>query len=520
MWKEILTKIILLLSLFLTGCQREKENMMDTLRINFQEGDLPSLHPHEIMIYLRGLSIAKTLYEGLTRIDLDGKPQLAGAESVDISPNRLRYTFTLRENRWSDGSLVTAEQYEHAWKEALSPVSMCSRANLLYAVKNGENAKKGLCPLSDVGVTALDEKTLAVDLEYPFPYILELLAQPLCAPLRKASSKDISVFNGPFMVELWERGKMLHLKPNPYFWNKKNVALKRIDVSMMQDATTVFHSFEKGLIDWIGVPLSNLGTEQIGHLKKTGILRSHPVDRAFWIFLNTQHSALSSPSIRQALSLAIDRGSITKHILIGGQPLSKPLPASLLTKSSSSRIKENLTEAKELFEKGLKELGLTRETFPSFAISFAQQPNRKQLAEYLKDTWEKAFDIHVSLDSQEWNTLRTNVDRGLFEATGMFEAAFYKDPLEILERFATKNPGNFSQWENEAYQEKISLAKLETKPQKRAELLSEAEQILIQEMPFIPVSSDLLLFSHPQNLRGYVFDYVGAIDFSYASRAK
>lgn len=489
---------------------------MGTLKINFQEGDLPTLHPHDLMIYLRGISIAKTLFEGLTRIGSDGKVQLAGAESMEVSPDGLRYTFTLRKNQWSDGTPVTASHYEKAWKAALSPVSPCSRANLLYAIKNGEEAKKGLVPVSEVGIKSANDKTLIVELAYPSPYLLQLLAHPVFYPLLHPEKKEILAFNGPFVVDSWQRGQVMRLKPNRYFWNRKNVHLKEIEVSMMQDMETVFTSYENKAIDWIGVPLCNLSVEQIGQLKKQETLKSHPVDRAFWVFLNTENPAFSSPLIRKALSLAIDRSKITEHILIGGQPLSKPFPSTLLAHDSPAKIDENLQKAQELFAKGLDELGLTKETFPPFAISFGQQANRKQVAMYLREAWSDAFGIDVRLDSQEWNVLRANMDKGLFEVTGVFEAAFYKDPIEVMERFITRNPGNFSQWLNPAFSQKISSAKREGNPQRRLELMAQAEEILIDEMPFIPICSDKLLFSHHPGLSGYAFDYVGAIDFSYA----
>ncbi len=179
--------------------------MKDALKIDFQEGDLTSLHPHELIIYLRGISIGKTLFEGLTRMDEQGKAQLAGAQSVDISRNGLFYIFKLRENHWSDGTPVTAIQYESAWKEALSPVSFCKRAELLYMVKNAAEAKRGEVPLDAIGIKALDDQTLFIELARPSPHFLELLAQPICAPLKNPSEKTISHFNGPFLLDKWDR---------------------------------------------------------------------------------------------------------------------------------------------------------------------------------------------------------------------------------------------------------------------------------------------------------------------------
>jgi oligopeptide transport system substrate-binding protein len=517
MFRKTLNCFILFLVFLLTCCQKgNQDHTVNTLKLNFQEGDLPSLHPHDLIIYLRGISASKVLFEGLTRIDEQGKAQLAGAKSVSISNDRLKYTFTLRDNAWSNGTPVTAHQYENGWKEVLSPLSPCSRADLLYLIKNGQEAKKGKVPLDAIGVKAIDEKTLQVELAYPSPYFLELLAQPICAPLLNPKARPQTEFNGPFQVASWEKNVSLRLKPNPHFWNRSQVSIKQIEFSMISDISTAYSLYEKEKLDWMGVPLCPLSTDLIHHIKKAGHLKSHPIERAFWIFLNTQHPGLSNPSIRRALSAALDRKAITQHILVGGNPLLKPIPTALLA-SAAALLPENDTDAKKHFDQGLQELGLTPSTFPSLIISYSQQSNRKQFAEYLQERWGKTFGINIQLDSQEWNVLRTNLEKGLYQICGGFEAAYYSDPLELLDRLASLNPCNFPKWTDANYTKKIQQATHESNSDKRADLLAEAEQILLDQVPLIPVCSDCFLFTHIPNLKHYAFDSVGAIDFSYAT---
>ncbi len=364
---------------------------------------------------------------------------------------------------------------------------------------------------------ALDEQTLLVELARPSPHFLELLAQPICAPLKDVKEKTITHFNGPFQLDKWERGSILRLKQNPHFWNIKKVSIPQIEVFMVQDPETAFALYENKQIDWIGVPMGPLSTEQIHHLKAKKDLHSHPVERAFWVFLNTQHKALSSPSIRNALSLAINRETITRNILIGSHPLDKPLPYELLPNPTPAKITEDLSQAKKYFEAGLQEMGLTRETFPPLVITYSQHANRKQLSEYLQQAWSQAFGINVELQPQEWNVLRTNLASGDFEICGAFEASYYRDPLELLERMVSINTSNFTQWVFPSFQQKISLASTEVNLEQRLALLGEAENILSEQMPFIPISRDSFLFSHHPKLKGYTFDSLGAIDFSYAT---
>ncbi len=491
--------------------------MTHTLKLDFQEGDLPSLHPHALMIYVRGLSIAKLLYEGLTRIDALGHPTLAGASALHMTPDGLTYTFTLRPNYWSDGTFVTAFQYEAAWKEALSPLSTAPRSDLLYLLKNGAAVKRGELPLDALGVQAVDGETLRIELARPSPHFLELLAQPICAPLRHSQQKEPTQFNGPFLVDAWKREDQITLKPNPYFWDRPSIALQAIEICMVQDLTAALALYQSGAIDWVGVPLCPLTGEQILALQHQETLYSHPIERVFWIHLNAKHPLLASPKIRHALSLALDRSAITRHICLGGEPLAKPFPNTFLASSSPLRLEEDRAQARMAFEAGLRELGMTREMLPSLTISYSQQANRKLLAEYLQDVWSQTFGIALAVRSEDWNRLRSNLGQGLFDISGCFEASYYRDPIEILERMTSLNSGNFSQWTSLAFQQIMTRAGQEADPEERMRYLAEAEAILMQEMPFIPIFSDTILFAHTPHLHGYVFDCVGAVDFSRAA---
>ena len=503
----------------LLSCQRGHEKMKttQTLKLDFQEGDLTSLHPHDLVIFLRGLCISKNMYEGLTRIDADGGAKLSGAQSVEVSPDSLHYSFTLRDNFWSDGTPVTAFQYENAWKEALSPTSTSARADLLYLIKNAKEAKLGTMPLDAVGVKALNAKTLIVDLANPSPHFLKLLAQPIAMPLKHPEIKEISEFNGPFMVTKWEKGSLLQLKPNPYFWNRQQVSLQQIDIYMIQDPSTTYSFFREGKLDYIGMPLCNLTSEQIKHLEGAKSLHFHSSDRVFWIYLNTQHPLLSSPWIRQALSMAIQRQKICENFLIGTNPMLTPLSSNLIPSPDTSAFNENLTEAQKRFDRGLHELGFTKETVPSLTISYAQHADRKQLAEYLQNCWTSAFGIDVQLESTDWNVLRNNLSKGLYNISFTYLGPYYDDPLELLDSFSNINSCNISQWVHPKYSEIINVAKQEKDLQNRNEYLTEAEHFLLEQMPLIPVCSGKMLFTHNPNLEGYVFDCLGAIDFSYAS---
>jgi oligopeptide transport system substrate-binding protein len=227
----------------LTGCSQKKEPACkQPLRINFSKGDLSSLHPHEIGSTLRGRTIAKALFEGLTRLDINGNTKLSGAKKVRISEDGKCYLFFLRDNRWSNGVKVTAFQYSSAWKKAK-----------IEHLKLFRDIEK---------IEAIDEKTLSVTLIEPSLDFLTRLSNPIFFPLLSSLKETQTEFNGPFLVAIWDKGEHFCLKANPYFWNREKVFLREIDISMIQDQEKVQSLYENKTLDWIGIPLSTLTSKQ------------------------------------------------------------------------------------------------------------------------------------------------------------------------------------------------------------------------------------------------------------------
>ncbi|MFZ0565169.1 MAG: peptide ABC transporter substrate-binding protein [Chlamydiales bacterium] len=482
-----------------------------TLRLNFGGGDVPSLHPHHLQSDVWGRALSKLLFEGLTRINQKGDPELTGANSVAISSDGTHYTFLLREQKWSDGSNVTASHYEHAWKAALSPTSDSAWSHLLYVIKGAKEAKLNQCPLEEVNVRALDEKTLEVQLEYPAPYFLELLSHPIFMPVKDL--KDPICFNGPFVIDSWEKEYCLHLKANSNFWNREAITLEAIDISMLKDPSTAFTLYEKGDIDWIGAPISTLTHEDSEYLMKKQKLHLHEVNRPFWIFFNTEKSPFTSASIRQAFSLAFDR-SLVESIFIGGKPLHTPLPKSLSLSRISFDFNEHL--AKQSFQKGLEELQLNKASFPPIILSHFNAASHKRLMELLKESWENTLGIKVQLVGLDWHSFLDSLKKGNFQIGGCIVSSLVNDPIELLERFEGNAIYNFSNWDCPSYTEKIMQARESLKSDSRRQFLREAEEILAEEVPFLSITDNPHAYSARKNLKGFIFDNAGSIDMAYS----
>jgi len=504
---------LILIGILFTSCNKQETSQ--DLRLNFQGGDVPSLHPHVFQGHMRGRALGKLLFETLTRLDNQGNVLLTGAESVEISPDFKHFLFYLRPHKWSDGSAVTAFQYEEAWKQAIAPGSDCPRADLFYLIKNAEEAKKGIVSLDEVGVKALDARTLSVELAYPASFFLELMVQPIFAPISNES--EPTKFNGPFFITERQRGDHLSLKSNPQFWNHKEVQLDTINIYFVDDAMSAFFMYEKGQLDWIGEPLGRLLPEVLLNMQqKNQPVYQRAVARVHSVFFNTQHPCLKSLSIRKALSSVVDPHLVTQHILIGEIPLFTPLPRTLSILSNDPK-NSGIENGKKLFQEGLNELGISLKDMPPLIISYSYARERKQLAEYLKEVWEKTFDISIQLKSVEWNILRSQLEKGQFQISGCNITSVYRDPLEMLEGFEGNTENNFSQWFSSEYHDLISLAKNEVDPKKRNSLLKKAEKMLQDQITFIPISSCVHSYIHPPNLQNISFDHAGCVDFSYAS---
>ena len=501
--------------ILLAGCMQKKDKKeaphsatQQELRLNFVAGAVPSLNPHQLIAHARGKGLGKWLFEGLTRLNLSGEYELAGAESLEISPCKMHYTFKLKENRYCDGSLVTAYDYERCWKEALSPDSNCLKAHLLYYLKNAEQAKKGKASLNEVGVKALDAATLVIDLEHPTPHFLGLLSTCLYAPFKEHQGEIL--FNGPYKVGKIKEDHYLELVPNLFFWDK-GPAIKKIKVSMIKDAMTALSLYKEKDLDWIGAPFTHLPAEIVSMEKDKGnFFRGPNVIFPFWVYLNTEAFPLSSQSIRQAFRHVIDQAEIVTHLFSGHDPLFTPVPLA----SKDQSVEHDLAKAKELFEKGLKDLGLTRDTFPIIKLSCCSIRICKRLSEHLQQLWQQAFGIKVELEIYDWNTFYARMFKGDYHIGGFFTSSDYYDPLACLELLASDN--NLPRWKHKRYHEIIEHLKREGTLKVRLGLLKEALAILNEETPIIWLINQGQYHAYPVNLKGVCFDQLGMPDFRYA----
>ncbi len=516
LFKQVL-QLALPIMLLLGSCSQPKEPSVrqQTLRINFQDGDLPSTHPH-IGIDYRIRSLQSALFEGLTRMDPEGHPQPAAAETILVSEDQTRYTFNLRPSVWSNAEPLTAYHFADTWKQAIAKGSACVRPDLFYIIKNAEKIKKGILPLSEAGIHVVDSKTLEIELEHPAPYFLELISNPMFSPLFDKTEEPI-VFNGPFLIDTWKHDQTISLKKNQLYWDSQNVSLDRIEIMVVTDPATAFQLFEKGELDWIGSPFSCLPTDMIPSCAKTGMLKHKEVARIYWLYCNNQILPFNNPSIRKALSYAIDRKDIVDHVLLGQTAATAPLPIALSLIGERSLPGHGDTGlACQFFAQGLDELGLTPETFPKITLSHSHITGQRQLAEIIQSNWQTTLGITVVLEGFEWNHFFSNLSHGNFEVGGCIKSALFRDPMYHLELLQDKSHSyNVGRWEDPVYKTLLEQARVTTDLAARSTLLRNAEQILLEQMPVIPIYSETYLYMIRPHIERVVIHDLGHVDFKW-----
>jgi oligopeptide transport system substrate-binding protein len=450
------------------------------LKLNFQEGDPPCLNP-QIAIDQRCRSLSKALFEGLTRINSEGGAEPAAAKEIRISPCQTIYTFILRQHHWSNGEEVTAYDFEEAWKRAIDPNSHSLRSDLFYIIKNAKQAKQGLKPLDEVKIKAVNAKTLVVELEYPAFHFLLLTAHPVFSPIYKKEQEPYH-FNGPYLLKEWRRDQFLHLTFNPYYWDQKNVQIKDIHITMEKSAELVCQLFDKGELDWLGEPFTS-SEEEVFFLPKTEAWQKKKVSQIYWIYLNTRCFPLFSTHIRRALGCAIHRSMITKQ-LKGSSFCFKPFSPSI---SDTIDWDGNIALAQDFFREGLKELGIERDAFPKLTLYWSG-PGEELVVQLIQEQIKLSLNIDIELKHTEWNDLSYLLDRRQYQMATCYRSVPYFYSRSYLELFQESSDlYNPSQWESATYRQYLDKALRTLCPEEREINLAKAEQLLLKEMPVIPV---------------------------------
>jgi oligopeptide transport system substrate-binding protein len=437
-------------------------------------------------------AVARLMFEGLVSLSPSGDIELAAAESIDISPDGLRYLFTLKSSFWNDGTPVEAYDFEYAWKSILNPQFPPSFAYYFYPIKNARQAKEGTVSLSDVGVKALNEKQLLVELDYPCPTFLKWLSFSIFAPVHRKIDHQSPKWayqsglqlpcNGLFQLHVNHPSEGCQLVKNPFHRKASSTIVDQINFIRLSphDAHRLFHKNE---IDWLGHPFA--GWHSFFESKEEGLELSFFQEFVQWVTFNTTKSPWSHRKVREALSLAVDRIRMAERVSNQSSPAYTPLYInhSRLKPNPSAHYDES--RARELLKEALLELNLER--LPLLHVIYPLKEERQSIVEFLQESW-KNIGVEVHFQEVEWGVLLNQVRQGSFEAIMMGWFSRIDDPTYTLNAFRYPcSTMNFSRWQNVEYTSLLDAIDKESSIEARNDYLAKVEEILCREYPVVPL---------------------------------
>ena len=472
--------------------------------------------------------------EGLYRQGLDGTVELGiAAEDPTVSEDGLVYTFTIRdEANWSNGEPVTAADFVYSWRKLVDPASAASYSYMMDGViANATEIMAGEVGPEELGVKAIDEKTLEITLASPVPYFKDLLTLAMFFPQNQAFveeqgdqyalSSDALLYNGPFVLANWDAASLSWTyEPNAEYWDKDAVKLDAINVEVIKVTSTALNLYDTDAIDRM-----ILTGEYVAQRTGDPEVHTMPTSSVFYLKFNQQREAtpLQNANIRKALAMAFDKQAYADVVLQNGSiPANGLVPEKLaLDPSTGEDYREqngdlltfNAEEAKTYFEQGLAELGVESITLELLSDD---TENAKRSSEFLQSQLQTNLPgLTVTLRNVPFKVRLEADTAGEYDIELAGWGADYADPINFLELFQTENGNNKSGYSNAEYDALINEARTNvTDLDARWASLLAAEKILMEDAGIAP----LYQRSYAVLQKPYVTDLgehlVGA-DYSY-----
>ncbi|MFD1780528.1 peptide ABC transporter substrate-binding protein [Fredinandcohnia salidurans] len=438
------------------------------------------------------------IFEGLYTRDKDGNPVLGVAEDVNQSDDGKTYTFTLREDaKWSDGTPVTAYDFEYAWERVLSPDTGSAFAFYLYYIKGAEDYNKGNGSLEDVGITAKDDRTFVVELNSPLGYFDSLLTLWTFYPVKKelveanknwAAEAEGYISNGPFKMTEWKHDSQVVIEKNKEYYAQDVVNLEKVTFKMVGEATTFYQMFKTKELDLV----MTLPTDSIDAERKNPEYKEVPYYGTYMYMFNVEKEPFNNAKVRRAFAMGIDRDALTKSITKAGEtpayamvPTGAQTPDGEFREAGGDYFEENYEEAKKLLAEGMAEEGWTE--LPEVTLLYNTDENHKKTAEAVQEMLKKNLGVDIKLGNQEWGTYLDTTKQHNYQMARMGWIGIFVDPVVNLDYYLGDSPNNRTGWVNEEFDSVMAQAKVEQDTKKRYDLLHDAEEILMTDMPFMPV---------------------------------
>jgi len=498
---------LLLSSLILTACgggsnlSRVEQGTIDGV-LHFGNGtNIQTTDPH-IATGLPEHHVITSIFEGLvTKNPYTLEPEPGVAESWDISSDGLTYTFYLRENAlWSNGDLITAEDFRWSWERALTPELAAQNSYMLYPILNAEAFNTGeISDFSQVGIKVISDLVLKVQLRAPTPFFLQLMDHYITYPVHRETVESFGLYtdnlsrwsregnivsNGPFELTEWQVNSHVRVEKRENYWDADTVKLNAIVFYPTENLITEERMFRDGLLHRTEeVPLDKV---PVYLAEDPDSIVIAPYLSSYFYLINTTREPFNDVNVRRALSMAVDRDLLNETVLENIMQ-----PAYFLTPPGTIGYEPPVTfgydpeQARAL----LADAGYPNgEGFPTFEILYNTQENHRKIAIAIQEMWREQLNINVSIVNQEWQVYLESVDNMNYDVARRGWVGDYVDPNTYLDMYITGGGNNNVGFSNPRYDEiVIDEAPLKLDNKERFALYREAETILMNEMPIIPI---------------------------------
>ena len=475
--------------------------------------------------------------DGLTTVDVKGNTIPGIAKSWDVSNNGLTYTFHLRDAKWANGDDVTAQDFVYSWHRIIK-----NAGNYAYMLGSEGASIKNADSLIDLGTTATDEqlntlgikatddKTVVVDLEKNVPYFVGLMSFPCYFPQNQkfvekcgknyATKPEYILGNGAYKMTKWIKGNKATFTKNDKYYDAKSIKTKNLEMYLVQDPKTAAQNFDNGKVDY-----ATINSTLVDKYKGKDTFKAIREGYLAYLICNFKADTTANKNLRHALSYAINRKDLCDNILKdGSQPATGFVPAQLCKSPSGKDFREesgkyvdyDVKKAQEYLDAAKKELGT--DTITVDLLYGTDESPMDTFAEYLQGSFTKLKGLKVNMVATvKKDRIYNREASGNFQIACTRWAPDYADPTTFLNVLTSTNSNNYGKWENAQYNSLLKQAQNETDVNKRWNELLEAEKVMMDDMPNIPVVQTGTAALQAKNVKGlvhntvstpYVFKYV------------
>jgi oligopeptide transport system substrate-binding protein len=527
------TLSLLALTGALVACSGGESNVAAGNRegiLHYGNGTEPQgLDPH-VVTGVPENKLIRAMFEGLAvKNPYTLEPEPGVAESWSFSEDRRVITFHLREDAlWSNGDQMTAQDYVWSWRRALDPAMGNLYAYMLFPVVNAEAYATGKINDPDmIGVKALDPLTLQVTLIESTPYFIQLMDHYSTFAVHRATiekfgkatdrftrwtrAKNI-VSNGPFKLKEWQLNRRIVVEKSQTYWDADKVRLNGVVFYPTENSVSEERMFRVNQLHYTGtVPLDKIKGYQE---QDNSPFVQAPYLGTYYFLLNTTRAPVDDPRVRRALSMAIDRDTLTATVLKGGNfPAYSITPPGTLGYQPPKLFDYDVDQARRL----LAEAGYPNgEGWPGIEITYNTSENHRKIAVALQQMWKDALNIDITIANQEWKVYLDSVTQMDFQIARRGWIGDYVDPNNFLDLFLTDGGNNNTGFADPRYDEMImELAPKAKTREERYAIFHAAETLLMEQMPIIPVFTYTSKHLIHKSVRGMPPNLMDSLNLKY-----